>query len=152
MFVSAYSTYVSTNTDKLNNKSKVDAQKIDTKSFSKLLSKSPTLLAYDTKNIPINYISNYKSFANKQKLLGTETKSKDEDKFKKMSDKTNAKTSYETNSHMFSLVSIPKKPINQIAKTSENYPQNIQDIKEQNTRHKMVNTYLSNDKYYQVTA
>jgi len=144
MFVSAYSTYVSTNADKLNNKPKVDTQKIDGKSFTNLLAKSPTLLAYDTKNIPINYISNYKSFANKQKLLDTETKSKDEVKFKKMNDVVKAKDSYESNTYMFSLISIPKTPLNQVSK--------INDVNLENVKHKMVNTYLANDKYYQITA
>jgi len=152
MFVSSYSTYVTTNLNDKVNKSRFNEQKQEDKSFSKVLSKTPPLTAYDTKNIPINYISNYKSFANKQKLQDSEIKSKDEVKFKKMSDKTNAKVSYESNTHMFSLVSIPKVPINQVAKISENYPQNIQDIKEQNKKYEMVNTYLANDKYYQITA
>jgi len=152
MFVSTYSTYVSTNTNDKLNKARLNTQKTVDKSFAKALVNVPTIQAYDTKNIPINYISNYKSFNNKQKLQNSELKSKNEVKFKKMNDVINAKDSYKSNSHMFSLVSLPKIPLNQIAKISENYPQSIQDIKEQNTRYKMVNTYLENDKYYQVTA
>jgi len=144
MFVSSYSTYINTNTNDKLNKSRFDTQKTDEKSFSKLLTKTSTLLAYDTKNIPINYISNYKSFSNKQKLLDADVKTKDEVKFKNMSAVKNAKVSYETNSHMFSLVSLPKTPLNQIAKISE---ANLGNMK-----HKMVNTYLENDKYYQITA
>jgi len=144
MFVSSYSTYISHNTNDRLNQPRVDEQKKQDKSFVKTLINTPILLAYDTKNIPINYISNYKSFANKQKLLDTETKSKDEDKFKKMNDKINAKDSYKSNSFMFSLVSIPKTPVNNVPK--------INEINIENIRHKMVNTYLENDKYYQVTA
>lgn len=144
MFVSAYSTYVSTNTNDKLNKPKFDEQKVQDKPFSKILVSAPALLAYDTKNIPINYISNYKSFNNKQKLLDSEIKSKDEVKFKKMSDVKNAKTSYESNSHMFSLMSVPKAPINQTTR--------INEVNLDNMKHKMVNTYLENDKYYQLTA
>ena len=144
MFVSSYSTYISHNTNDRLNQPRVDEQKKQDKSFVKTLINTPILLAYDTKNIPINYISNYKSFANKQKLLDTETKSKDEDKFKKMNDKINAKDSYKSNSFMFSLVSIPKTPVNNVPK--------INEINIKNVRYKMVNTYLENDKYYQVTA
>ena len=144
MFVSAYSTYVSTNTNDKLNKPKFDEQKVQDKPFSKILVSAPALLAYDTKNIPINYISNYKSFNNKQKLLDSEIKSKDEVKFKKMSDVKNAKTSYESNSHMFSLMSVPKEPINNIPR--------INEVNLDNMKHKMVNTYLENDKYYQLTA
>ena len=144
MFVSSYSTYISHNTNDRLNQPRVDEQKKQDKSFVKTLINTPILLAYDTKNIPINYISNYKSFANKQKLLDIETKSKDEDKFKKMNDKINAKDSYKSNSFMFSLVSIPKTPVNNVPK--------INEINIENIRHKMVNTYLENDKYYQVTA
>lgn len=144
MFVSAYSTYVSTNTNDKLNKPKFDEQKVQDKPFSKILVSAPALLAYDTKNIPINYISNYKSFNNKQKLLDSEIKSKDEVKFKKMSDVKNAKTSYESNSHMFSLMSVPKAPINKTTR--------INEVNLDNMKHKMVNTYLENDKYYQLTA
>jgi len=144
MFVSSYSTYVSANTNDKLNKPKINTQKFQEKSFSNILSKSATLVAYDTKNIPINYISNYKSFNNKQKLLDKQVKSKDEVKFKKISDINNAKDSYESNSFMFSLVSIPKTPVNQVSK--------VNDFNLQNMKHKMVNTYIENDKYYQITA
>ena len=148
MFVSSYSTYINTN-DKLS-KPKIDIQKVQEKSFNNILSKSTTLVAYDTKNLPINYISNYKSFSNKQKLLDNQTKNKNTVKFKKINDFKkinnikNAKDSYKSNSHMFSLVSIPKTTINQTPK--------INNFNLLNMKHKMVNTYIENDKYYQITA
>lgn len=152
MFVSSYNTYIATNTNDKPSKSRVVQEKSDDKSFAKTLTKTaPILQAYDNKNIPINYISNYKSFANQQKLQ-EQVKTKDEIKFQRISAMKTAKVSYESNSKMFSLVSLPKTPINQTLKINDNLSQNIKELKEKNARYKMVNTYLANDKYYQITA
>ena len=53
---------------------------------------------------------------------------------------------------MFSLISIPKTSLNQLSTTSNMYDKNTQELKENNLKYKMVNTYLSNDKYFQITA
>ena len=152
MFVSSFSTYISTTANERVNKPKLDSNKNDTKSFTSTLAQSKPLQAYsNTHNIPIDYISNYKSFANQQKLQEQE-KSKNEIKFKKISDIENAKNAYESNSFMFSLISVPKNTLNQTLKSTNNFPQDIQNLKENNMKHKMVNTYLANDKYYQITA
>ncbi len=151
MFVSSYSTYISTTVNDKINKPKLDAQKTESKPFDSILSKDKPLQAYDNKNIPINYISNYKSFSNQQKLQ-EQVKSKDEVKFKKISDIKNAKSAYESNSSIFSLMSIPKTSLSQLSTTSNMYDKNTQELKENNLKYKMVNTYLSNDKYYQITT
>jgi len=151
MFVSSYSTYISTTVNDKTNKPKVDTQKTESKPFGSILSKDKPLQAYDNKHIPINYISNYKSFSNQQKLQ-EQVKSKDEVKFKKISNIKNAKTAYESNSTIFSLMSIPKVSLSHLSTTSNMYDKNAQEAKENNMRHKMVNTYLANDKYYQITA
>ena len=53
---------------------------------------------------------------------------------------------------MFSLVQKPSVPTNRFKKADTSLPQNILDLKESNLKNKMVNTYIENDKYYQITA
>lgn len=144
MFVSSYNTYIGTNANEKINKPNFDSQKTQNKSFANSLQSSSILVAYDSKNIPINYISNYKSFYNKQKLQDNQEKTKDELEFKKISDFKNAKISYENNSNLFSFMRVPKSSINQTPK--------INQVNILNVRHTMVNTYLANDKYYQISA
>ncbi|RLA77710.1 MAG: hypothetical protein DRG78_16760 [Epsilonproteobacteria bacterium] len=151
MFVSSYSTYINTSNPDRITKSQTDSKKSEIKSFQSVLTKSTPLHAYNSKNIPIDYISNYKSFNNQQKLQD-QVKSKDEVKFKKISDIKNAKVAYTDNSKMFSLLKVPEISLNQTPQINKNLPQNIQDLKENNLRYKMVNTYMSNDRYYQITA
>jgi len=151
MFVSSYSTYISANTNDKITKPKFEQKKDEANAFNSILKKGSPLQAYSPKNMPIDYISNYKSLNNQQKLQ-EQVKSKDEIKFKKINDTKNAKVAYESNTSMFSLMRIPSSSLDLTPQISSNYPQNIQDVKEDNLRYKMVNTYLANDKYYQITA
>lgn len=151
MFVSSYSTYINTNTADKTTKSKVDLPKDQPKSFSSVLSKSVVPNSNLTTNLPIDYVSNNKSF-NIQYKMQEQTQSKGETKFKQISDMKSAKIAYSDNSVMFSLLKKPGISLDQTPKINHNLPQNIQDIKEGNLKHIMVNTYLENDKYYQVTA
>jgi len=151
MFVSSYSTYISTNTNDKTSKPRLEQEKNGANSFSSTLKKDNSLQVYNPKSMPIDYISNYKSLNNQQKLQEQE-KNKDEVKFKKINHMKNAKIAYESNMSMFSLIQIPSVSLDNTPKSSDIFNQNIQDIKEDNLRHKMVNTYLENDKYYQITA
>ena len=72
--------------------------------------------------------------------------------FKKISSLKSAKVAYADNSVMFSLLKKPGISLNQIPKINKTLPQNIQDVKEDNLRNNMVNTYLENDKYHLITA
>ena len=148
MFVSSFNTYISDinlkkarkNTQKIKDGEKVDFSLHSQKNQQVLTSK------IDTKT-PINYISNYKSFANKQKLqdaqIAENKKEKPTEKFNKINTINNAKTSYETNSKMFSLLKVPHTTLNQVQKI-EPLPTKLQQ--------KMVNTYIANDNYYKITA
>ena len=151
MFVSSYSTYINTGTSDKTNKLKIDNQKNVSKSFSSELSKSTLLEAYSSNKLPIDYVSNYKSFNNKQRLQQL-VKSQNELDLKRTTVINNAKTAYEDNSKMFSLLKKPTTTLNQIKKIDEKLPQNIQDIQKSNLKHTMVNTYIENDRYYQITA
>jgi len=151
MFVSSYSTYISTNTSDKTDKYRAQSSKNDLNSFSKELSKSPILKSHINQTMPIDYISNYKSFNNQQKLQQL-VKSQDELNLKNISTMNNAKVAYEDNSKMFSLIKKPMASLSQTYNIDKKLPKEIQDIQEKSLRLVMVNTYLSNDKYYQVTA
>lgn len=151
MFVSSYSTFVGTDTQNKINNYKSESSKKESDSFKSELLKSSVIEPYTNKNLPIDYISNYKSLNNHQKLLEQE-KSQDETKLKKLSLLNNAKNAYDENSKIFPLTKKPSLTLSQIPKIDKKEPKDIQEAKEKNLRHVMVNTYLSNDRYYQITA
>ena len=67
MFVSSYNTYISTNNSNRSENYKSKEVKSDT-AFSSELSKFTLLKPYTQTDLPIDYVSNYKSFSNQQKL------------------------------------------------------------------------------------
>ena len=67
MFVSSYSTYIGINNSLKSENYKERDAKNTTELFSEILSNSTVLKPYT--NLPIDYISNYKSLNNQQKLL-----------------------------------------------------------------------------------
>jgi len=151
MYVSSFNTYINTESTARTQQNKVQENKSSAKSFeTKLLSK--TVKNVDTSpKFPINYISNYKSLNNQQKLQEN-LQSSEKTKFLKLEAEIEAKNAYTDNSKIFSLILAPRTTIDQTPKINKNLPQNIQDIKEENLRHTMVNTYVSNENYYKITA
>ena len=137
MFVSSYSTYISTDNQNKISKERGSDTKKTSDTFSSKLQQTAVLESKTIKNIPISYISNYKSFSNKQKLEQN-LKNSNFEKYAKVNAQTNAKTAYAENSKMFSLVIKPSVTLNNIQK-KELYIHAL-DI------------YRSNDKYYQITA
>lgn len=150
MFISSYATYVSTNLTERPERERSTTQRT-TKTFSSVITKNTPIQAYNPKNFPIDYISNYKSLNNQQKLEAQISDNKNP-LSKNLKDFTGAKLAYESNTVMFSLIKKPKVALNQNLKVSDIYPQNIQELKENNLRDKMVNIYLENDRYHQITA
>lgn len=151
MFISSYSTYIGTTVSDKVNKERVERSKDESEFFSSKLSQNQLAQTNISKNLPIDYISNYKSFNNQQKLQ-EQAQSQSEIKFTQIKAMKNAKEAYEDNSKMFSLLRKPHVSLNQTSTIDEKLPQDIQELKEKNLRHVMVNTYLANDKYYQITA
>ena len=151
MYVSSFNTYINTESTTRTQQNRVQESKSSAKSFeTKLLSK--TVKNVDTSpKFPINYISNYKSLNNQQKLQEN-LQSSEKTKFLKLEAEIEAKNAYTDNSKIFSLILAPRTTIDQTPKINKNLPQNIQDIKEKNLRHTMVNTYVSNENYYKITA
>ncbi len=155
MFVSSYSTHIQTN-----NSDKVTKQALEksyTESFSSKIPSKVQTSSVINSNIPINYISQSLVLNNKQNLEDKKNEVKDKikndvNKFSKRNSLLNAKKSYEVNAKRFSLLSIPNITLNQTPLTQNTLPKEPQEIKELNLRHKMLNTYIANDKYFKVSA
>jgi len=152
MFVSSYNTYIDTTTRRTQNE-KSDAPKKASSSFeSKLLQPTPKNVVLESK-LPLNYISNYKALNNQQKLQEQElTKNPAKMKFSKISSMNSAHVAYGDNSKMFSLILRPKQTIDQTPKLDKNLPTKAQEIQSDFMKAKMINTYVSNENYYRITA
>jgi len=149
MFISSYNTYIQTNTTDKTSRIKDTKETQAKNNFASEFLKNPTLQKVQTTSTPINYQKNYKIFNNKQKLAqNIESKQGiiNANKFNFTSSLTNAKIAYTANANMFSIVAKPKPSLSQ-----------TQDIKKDDSssiykKISAINTYISNDKYYQITA
>lgn len=163
MFVSSYGTYIQTDTSSRDEKRRVGDAKSEA-SFNSKLSEQPKLKLSSFADFPVDYVWNEKLSKNKfeiekqtQKLQDFENTefNKQEKLTKEFHTKQtleNAKIAYNDNSKLFSQLRKPKTTIDQTPKIDSNLPQNIQELKEQNMRRVMVNTYIKNDNYYKLTA
>ena len=151
MYVSSFNTFVNTDSTTRTHANKVKESKSVPESFkTKLLSKTVKNLNTSPK-FPINYISNYKALNNQQKLQENPQNSA-KTKFLKLEAEVEAKNAYSDNSKIFSLILAPRATLDQTPKINRELPRNIQDIKENNLRHTMLNTYIANENYYKITA
>lgn len=155
MFVSTYNTYVSATNSTKDTKQSSSVNKEDT-SFSSKFSQQTQAKSTLSPNIPIDYVEKNKSFFTKLNLENqdNDTKQLKEIKQEFTSHKTlfNAKQAYSENAKIFSLIKLPQHTIDQIPKIDKKLPTDIQEIKEKKLRHIMVNTYIQNDRYFQITA
>lgn len=141
MFVSSYNTYIHTNTSANATKERIEKTKHVGSSFNSTLSQNEVLKPKSGENLPVNYISNYKAFSNKQKLQN-QFQDKNTATYKAITVKENAKMAYEDSSKIFSISRKPHATLNQTPKVES----------ELNVRRAMINTYSANEHYYQVTA
>ena len=162
MFVSSYSTYISTNPSQRTDKSRSEGEK----SFSSLIPKTLDVNSVKFSNlaIPVDYISKSQAFSNQLELelqkrelnnqdkngLGETKKSITEFSNTKMIQ--NFKQAYSDNSKIFSLFKIPHATQDQTPKIDKKLPDDVQEIAKQALRDAMLNTYIQNDRYYQLTA
>ena len=162
MYVSSYNTYIQTNTSKTNEKQKISESKTDSY-FSSKLREQPKLKLSSFVGLPVDYISKSSKILVKiqrqaDKLQNPQDieQNRQEKQMMKISQKQtlqSAKIAYKDNSKLFSLIQKPQtKTIDQTPKNNSKLPANIQKLKEENMRRVMVNTYIQNDKYYQITA
>jgi len=151
MYVSSFSTYINTESTARTQQNRVYESQNSTKSFeTKLLSKTVKNLDTSPK-FPINYISNYKSLNNQQKLQEN-SQSSEKTKFLKLEVQAEAKKAYSDNSKIFSLILPPRATLDQTPTIDKKSPQHVQHIKEKNLRQTMLNTYIANENYYKITA
>ena len=150
MFISSYSTYIDTSKTTRLKKDRDEKDKPFSANFSKELSKS-IITPRTVKSFPIDYVSNYQTFRNQQKL-NYNFKNQDLAKFVKTSKQLNAQTSYKQNSRMFSLILKPLGTLNQTHRINTILPNNFQELKKQFARKDMISTYTSNVSYFNITA
>ncbi|MCD6432478.1 MAG: hypothetical protein J7L21_00410 [Sulfurimonas sp.] len=139
MFVSSYNTYIHTNSSTSTAKERSEKVRYTQSSLNLDISQNGVLKPKSGKNLPINYISSYKAFSNKQKLQNP-LRDKSTITYNKIAIKKNAETAYEEGSKIFSLSKKPHIALSQTPKA------------ESNLRHTMVNTYIANDRYYQISV
>ncbi|MBU1659491.1 hypothetical protein KKG72_10655 [bacterium] len=161
MFISSYNTYASSGTSDKGRRYDADKRLEDVSLYFKRTD-SAERKSDNSFNLPVNYIlkrnfdTKLEPEFQKQQLQNPKEQDSIHDTIKKFTNYQtlqNAKTAYEENSKLFSIFS--KKPHltqNQTPNTDKRLPKDIQEIKEKNMRNTMVNTYLANDKYYQITA
>ena len=141
MFVTSYNTYIDTpNTKNIHNRRATDKHNPSDTFSSRLQGvETPTELIA-TKKLPVNYISNYKALYNRQQM---QHQNNAKMRFTKGSAMGNAKVAYEENAHTFSLLIKPKVTLSQ---TPKELP------KANSIRQSVINTYLTNENYYKITA
>ena len=164
MFISSFSTYITNNTSDRTTRAKTENIQEKSDLFSSKLSNKINSSSLIKPSIPANYISQGQAQHNKQMIELNQQSIQNSQKsdFKASNDITknfssnvsllNAKAAYSSNVTMFSLLKKPTATLDQTPSIDKALPENIQELKEKNMRHQMVNTYLANDKYYQITA
>lgn len=147
MFVSSYNIYTP---PKHTNKAQESATytKEDRNDYKSSFSQEMQKAAASSKQLPINYISNYKALNNQQLLQQQSqlTQEYSKTKFSKINKINNAQKAYSENTTSFSFIQKPK-----IALTQE-----IRQLKHivptPALKQKFISTYIANDNYYKVTA
>lgn len=164
MFVSSYSTYINTNSSQKSNKPSVDNKQESGKAFSTKLHQNITPTTFINSSKPINYIKEGNASYNKELIRSEQEHLKKNIKsdFKKATDSIqtysatqtlgSAKSAYVQNSSLFSFLRKPQATLDQTPKVDTTVKQDLQEVTEKNIRYTMINTYLENDKYYQITA
>ena len=164
MFVSSYSTYISSNSSQKNSATKTHSSEVKSDLFSSKIPKSVKTSSLLKPTISANYISQERSTYNKQliELKQNNIQNEKKEDFKTANNSTknfslsasllSARVAYSSNSKMFSLLRKPVATLNQTPTLDTTLPKNVQEIQEKNMRNLMVNTYLANDNYYKITA
>ncbi len=164
MFVSSYNTYIQADTSNKNERRRIQDVPSDSSFNSKVLEQQPAVESSLLSILPLDYVWSNKSLRNRfelerksQKFQDSQntTLNKQEQLTKELSSKQTletAKVAYQENGQKFSLVRKPQFTMDQTPRIDTKLPQNVQELQEQNMRRGMVNTYISNDNYYKITA
>ena len=164
MFVSSYNTYVQTDSSVKANRQRLEKTNSNSDAFAQKLAQKTPALNFTNSPIPTEFISKNQAHTNKQELDFQKEQLKNPDtssakeaqetlsKFSATNSLTSAKNAYENTNKIHSVFSTQSLSIDQTPKMDKNLPIEAQNAKELAMKHKMVNTYISNDKYYQITA
>jgi len=165
MFVSSYSTYVQPDLSSKESRQRVQKSSELANNFKDSLeSKSALKSDFKTSPIPLDYISKAQTHSNKQELEfqkkalenpqnTTEKETKNLlNKLHSHNALSYAKNAYENSSKVFSVYTKQNTTLDQTPKINDYFPQEAKEAKEASLRFTMVNTYIENEKYYQVTA
>jgi len=150
MFVSTYSTYLHTNTTDniVKNQERKESSSFNIKSLKSTENTTKQLV-----NTPVNYISESKALKTKAQIQQQEEQNNSVTRFTSINSQMKVSSAYASNSTMFSLMIKHQTPVKQdSANINQNLPQDIKDIKESFLRDEMVNTYVANNNYFQITA
>jgi len=139
MFVSSYNTYISKSNSQ--NVKQDSNHRNSSKEYSnKLFTIDNNIKNESVTTLPLNYISEYKSLSNQQKLVKKDQSQ--ENKYNKINTFVSAKKAYNENSISFTISYTPKPAISEI---NNNSILNVSTTQ-------ALNTYIENDNYYRVTA
>jgi len=163
MFVSSYNTYIHTSAKDKAIQEKDTSLKNSTSSFTLKESETTEVPLVKSLALPVNYVLSNKSFGTKIELErqkqelahqeGELSKSKElTQEFTSFSRIKKAQTAYQDNSKIFSFFRKAYPAQSQTPTVDKKLSPEIQNIKEKNIRHIMVNTYISNENYYKRTA
>ncbi|MBL4729805.1 MAG: hypothetical protein JKY28_00135 [Sulfurimonas sp.] len=157
MLVSSYSTYIQTTSSGQTSPKQISKHLSSSDNFASKLSQRLQISQTEHTNVAINNNLSQKTFHAKQKLQNSQTKEyqqtqKNLNTFDGKNTLLNAKSAYEVNSKMFSLIQAPRTPLKQTPSIEKTLPKEPKEIKELNIRYKMLSTYIANDNYYKITA
>ncbi|MBC8236816.1 MAG: hypothetical protein H8E76_01170 [Helicobacteraceae bacterium] len=165
MFVSSYSTYIQSDFSSKESKQKLEKSGSASQDFSSKLAQTSTPASgFASSSIPIDYISRSQTHHNKQELEFQKEQLKNPDNkeakatketlntFASHNSLSSARNAYEASNKMYSLFPKQSITINQTPKMDTNLPQEAYEAKDSAMKHTMVNTYISNDNYYRLTA
>lgn len=147
MFISLYSTYIAPSSVEKKEKYGYVASQESHNSFSEQLFQDTPVEPYTNQNLGITYISNYKSFANQQKLQNTFQDNTDF-YLKKTLTMENAKNAYTQNTKPFSIFQEKTFIFDLTPKIDKNEPKELQSAKEKVLRNSMIQTYRANEHYF----
>jgi len=165
MFVSSYSTFTQSDFSAKESKQRLEKTSASSQDFSsKLAQKSIPTSGFMNSSIPVDYISRSQTHANKQELEFQKEQLKNPDTkelkttketlntFSSHNSLSSAKNAYQASTTMYSVYPKHSITIDQTPKMDKNLPEEAHAAKDLAMKHKMVNTYISNDNYYRATA
>jgi hypothetical protein len=147
MFISLYSTYVAPSGIEKKEKYGYVASHAERSSFDEQFFQDTSLEPYINKNLEIDYISNYKSFANRQKLQNA-LQTGESDTLTKTVAIESAKNAYTENTQSFSTFKKASFVFDLTPKIDKNEPKELQSAKEKALRTSMIQTYRANEHYF----